>query len=254
LLDSLLQERMAKFISRLRLVGSSKWHHLEHNGNFFKGHTLFTTGAVVPKKHERVDTRGVRSVTADTIYRFCHQLASPKSTKQEEQIYNGILSTQIKLVKIFSLSTSLIGMACQPVLYTYSSQANLGVAIASGAFLSFFTFVTPLLIHSISKKYVTKLYYNQVEDKYTAHVYNLFVRSKRIEFRISDVKVPDIPGMFTTFTARNVPLFVDMDQFQDPKHYGKIMGYDKQLDFKWDEQLDETKTEAIGKENPSKEK
>ena len=54
------------------------------------------------------------------------------------------------------------GLAFQPVLYSYSSQGNVAVVVASGAFLSFFTFATPLLIHSISKKYVTKLYYNQV--------------------------------------------------------------------------------------------
>ena len=48
---------------------------------------------------------------------------------------------------------------------------------------------------------------------------------------MSDVNVPDIPGMFTTFKAKNVPLFVEMTQFNDPTHYGKIMGYDKPLDL-----------------------
>ena len=39
--------------------------------------------------------------------------------------------------------------------------------------------------------------------------------------------------MFTTFQAKNVPLFVDMQSFYDVTHYGKIMGYDKQyIDFK----------------------
>jgi len=95
----------------------------------------------------------------------------------------------------------------------------------SGAFLSFFTFVTPVLIHTISKKYVTKLYYNQVEDRYTAIVYNIFIRPKKIEFSLKDVKVPEIPGMFTTFKAKDHALFVDMDQFRDPTHFEKLMGY-----------------------------
>ena len=60
----------------------------------------------------------------------------------------------------------------------------------------------------------------------------MFVRPKKIEFRVSDVDVPDIPGMFTTFKAGNVPLFVEMNQFNDLRHYGKIMGYDKPLDLK----------------------
>ena len=44
--------------------------------------------------------------------------------------------------------------------------------------------------------------------------------------------VPDLPGMFTTIKARNVPLFIDGDQFYDHQyhHFGKIMGYDKFLE------------------------
>jgi hypothetical protein len=34
---------------------------------------------------------------------------------------------------------------------------------------------------------------------------------------LSDVHVPDIPGMFTTFKANNVPLFVDGQQVSDVK-------------------------------------
>ena len=80
-------------------------------------------------------------------------------------------------------------------------------------------------------KYIIIIVMYQVEDKYTAYVYNLFVRPKKIEFTTKDVNVPPIPGMFTTFKAKDVPLFVDLSQFSDPTHYGKIMGYDKPLDL-----------------------
>ena len=36
--------------------------------------------------------------------------------EHEQTIYKGILSTQIKLVKTFSLLTSGIGLSCQPIL------------------------------------------------------------------------------------------------------------------------------------------
>jgi hypothetical protein len=56
----------------------------------------------------------------------------------------------------------------------------------------------------------------------------------QITFRAQDVQVPDIPGMFTTFKARNVPLFVDGEQFESNyHHYGKIMGYDKPLSLRY---------------------
>merc|ERR1712032_1296592 len=114
--------------------------------------------------------------STSALSRLCHR----QTEDPEREIYNGILSTQIKLVKGFSLTTSYIGLACQPVLLSYSSHANAAIILGAGAFLSFFTFATPLLIHTISKKYVTKLYYNQVEDKYTAVVYNLLLRPKRL--------------------------------------------------------------------------
>merc|ERR1712083_1125029 len=186
-----------------------------------------------------------RLLASSKVNTFLVRLNHKISEKADQEIYEGILSTQIKLVKTFSLMTSCIGLAFQPILYSYShTGGNVAVVVATGAVISFFTLGTPLLIHSVSKKYVTKLYYNQVEDKYTAVVYNIFVRPKKIEFKVNDVEVPDIPGMFTTFKANSVPLFVEGSQFNDITHYGKIMGYDKPLDLMWDKELDMTKSEA----------
>merc|ERR1712111_79246 len=129
-----------------------------------------------------------------------------KCTPEHDQtIYQGILSAQIKLVKGFSLTTSFISIACQPVLMMNMHQANTNLAVmaGAGAFLSIFTFATPLLIHHISKKYVTELNYNKLEDSYTAITYSLFLRKKEIKFKIKDVHVPSIPGMFTTFQAKD---------------------------------------------------
>ena len=106
-----------------------------------------------------------------------------KCTPEHDQtIYQGILSTQIKLVKGFSLTTSFISIACQPVLLMHMQQANTNLAVmaGAGAFLSIFTFATPLLIHHVSKKYVTELNYNKLEDSYTAITYSLFLRKKEV--------------------------------------------------------------------------
>ena len=106
-----------------------------------------------------------------------------KCTKEHDQtVYQGILTTQIKLVKGFSLMTSAIGLSCQPILLLNMQQnsANIAVMAGAGAFLSFFTFATPLLIHHMSKKYVTELNYNKLEDTYTAITYSLFLRKKEV--------------------------------------------------------------------------
>jgi len=213
--------------------GTRNWQSLNSS--------LYQAGSAICTKFLPTSTNN--SLKQGLIYRLCHNITNTEDHDQE--IYQGILATQIKLVKTFSLMTSCIGLAFQPVLYTYSSSAGSMVAmVAAGTFLSFFTFATPLLIHSISKKYVTKLYYNEAKDKYTAVVYSLFLKPRKIEFKLSDVQVPDIPGMFTTFKARNVPLFVEGSQFNEPMHYGKIMGFDKPLDLRWDPEMDMTQAEA----------
>ena len=59
-------------------------------------------------------------------------------------------------------------------------SANIAVMAGAGAFLSFFTLATPILIHHVSKKYVTQLNYNKLEDTYTAITYNFFLRKKEV--------------------------------------------------------------------------
>lgn len=54
----------------------------------------------------------------------------------------------------------------------------------------------------------------------------------QITFTTDDVDVPDVPGMFTSFQIKGIPLFVDPRLFDEPEHYAKIMGYDKPIDFK----------------------
>ena len=65
----------------------------------------------------------------------------------------------------------------------------------------------------------------------------------QLKFRASEVHVPDIPGAFTTFKAKDVPLFVDNEIFMQESHYhfGKIMGYDKPLNLYWDKDKEEDK-------------
>ena len=58
-----------------------------------------------------------------------------------------------------------------------------------------------------------------------------------MNFKINDVKIPDIPAMFTTIIVgqeKQIPLFVDgAHAFVDQRHYVKLMGYDKPLNLRW---------------------
>ena len=53
----------------------------------------------------------------------------------------------------------------------------------------------------------------------------------QIHFTVNDVKVPEVPGMFTTFLVKKRPLFVDPNMFKDLEHYGRLMGYDQPVNF-----------------------
>jgi len=80
-----------------------------------------------------------------------------------------------------------------------------------------------------------------LKQEYIASIISFFLIKKQIRFKIEDVHVPEVPGMFTSFlvnqkgsTKKPQALFVDPKLFPDPTHYIKLMGYDKPMDFKLD--------------------
>lgn len=167
-----------------------------------------------------------------------------ETSVEKTEIYYGTLTRQVRALKLFSLLTSTGGLLAQPFLYSKVVESG-----NTGAVLGIFAFgvlaiTTPLLIHIITKKYVTHLYYNAKEDKYIANTYNLFVQTKELTFTPDDVVVPDVTGMFTNCIIKGTPLFLEQEFFHDPTHYIRIMGYDKPIDFKLSNKnnLDQTVT------------
>ncbi|XP_030380253.1 transmembrane protein 70 homolog, mitochondrial [Scaptodrosophila lebanonensis] len=158
-----------------------------------------------------------------------------------KRIYYGTLASRMKVVKVFSLTTSLAGLAAQPILLEQGMKiGGTGLAVFICTTAGFFTFVTPLLLHFITKKYVTELHYNPSTDQYIATTISLLLQKIETKFRTNDVTVPEVPGMFTSFVVGKRALFVDPALFDDPEHYVRIMGYDKPVDFKLDLSADTT--------------
>lgn len=159
---------------------------------------------------------------------------------QSKFLILGTLTPQIRAIKVFSLTTSAVGVCSQPILYEQAAKmgSSTPVVVAICGFIGFFTFITPLLIHFVTKKYVTELHYDAATKEYIATIITFFMTKKKIRFTPDDVEVPEVPGMFTSFlvkdkaTMKQMPLFVDPRVFDDPSHYVKIMGYDKPIDFK----------------------
>lgn len=77
--------------------------------------------------------------------------------------------------------TSTGGLLVQPFLYSKAIESdNTGAVLGIFAFIGFLTVTTPLLIHIVTRKYVTHLYYDVKEDKYIANTYSLFVKKKEV--------------------------------------------------------------------------
>lgn len=77
-------------------------------------------------------------------------------------------------------------------------------------------------------------------------IFNTLIYFFQLKFKLEDVIVPDVPGMFASFVIKGNGLFVDPTLFPDPNHYVKMMGYDKPIDFKLD--LTENKSEEVKKD------
>ncbi|CAH1780304.1 unnamed protein product, partial [Owenia fusiformis] len=158
-----------------------------------------------------------------------------------ELVYNGPLTSMVKRIKVFSLVTSGMGLAFQPY-FIIQSQYSLTLTLGLGGILGFFIFCTPLLLHYVTKKYVSTVYLHPVSKEFTATTYSLFLRKREHTFKAKDVHVPEVPGAFTSMVVNgNTSLFMDMNYFSNPDAYMHMVGYDKPFDWEVPKEQRETK-------------
>jgi len=105
------------------------------------------------------------------------------------------------------------------------------LAVAVGGFASFFIYLTPVLLHLVSKRYVTEMTLDPVSREYTATTYTFFLRRKIHRFTVDDVTVPNVPGLFTSIRVHGVPLFIDRDLFTDQRHFIELFKYTDPLEW-----------------------
>lgn len=100
-----------------------------------------------------------------------------------EKIYYGTLTPKIQAVKVFSLTTSVVGLAVQPMLMEQGAKlGGMPMVVFMCGFAGFFTFVTPLILHFVTKKYVTEIRYNAATQEYTATTISLLLLKKQVFF------------------------------------------------------------------------
>ncbi|KFO04166.1 hypothetical protein N312_10971, partial [Balearica regulorum gibbericeps] len=153
-------------------------------------------------------------------------------------VYKGNLAKAVLGVRFFSYSTSIFNLFMMPyiMLKTGIGFESLFIQAAFYGLIGFFTFVTPVTLHVLTKGYVIRLYYKDEMDTYTAITYNAILAEKATVFHQKDVKIPDITKMFTTFYAKTKSMLVNPTLFPNPQDYNHLMGYDKSLYFNLEEE------------------
>ncbi|XP_060631477.2 transmembrane protein 70, mitochondrial [Anolis sagrei] len=152
-------------------------------------------------------------------------------------IYSGNLARAVLGVKFFSYSTSMFSVCMVPIilLKTGVGLDSLPLQVAFYSVVGFFTFITPVTLHLITKGYVIRLYHKAETDTYTAITYNAILAEKKTVFHQKDVKIPNISKMFTTFYAKTKSMLVNPLLFEYPQDYSHLMGYDKPFTFDFEE-------------------
>ncbi|XP_036412247.1 transmembrane protein 70, mitochondrial [Colossoma macropomum] len=163
--------------------------------------------------------------------------SQPVSPEDGVLIYSGNLGKAVLGVKFFSYSTSMFSLCVMPYVLTKTGLgvSSLAMKVAFCGFIGFFTFLTPLLLHLITKGYVVRLYHNKDTDMYTAVTYSALLVEKKTVFHQSDVKIPDVSRMFTSFYAKKRSMLVNPMLFELPHDYNHLMGYDQPFSFDLDD-------------------
>lgn len=133
---------------------------------------------------------------------------------EKKLIYEGNLSKKIlylKSVSIFS-SITLASSYCYILSQKSFSVALAGIGVVFTPFL-----LSPFVIAWFFKRYVTELYYNPIDDTYTAHHYGFLLNRKSCTFRKEDVIKSDVTSMLNTFQVVSKPFFLNEEDLIDSK-------------------------------------
>lgn len=108
------------------------------------------------------------------------------SNPNEVSIYQGKITKQILRVKMFSWTTSMMGLLAQPVLWHKGLEVSgTGLSVFLCSVAGFFT-LTPMLLHFVTKKYVIDIKYNETTDEYTCVTISFFMFKREVTFNIHD--------------------------------------------------------------------
>ncbi|XP_051878688.1 transmembrane protein 70, mitochondrial [Pristis pectinata] len=201
------------------------------------GYRLLDSGRLERTGGSRAAASRVGAQVNLTCSQHSRCLCSDGNTGEGRLIYAGNLAKAVFGVKFFSYSTSIFSCCMVPYIIL---QSGLGIQspalqVAFCGIIGFFTFLSPMVLHLLTKGYVIRLYHNAETDNYTAVTYSALLQQKKTIFHQKDVKVPGVSKMFTTFYANKKSMLVNPMLFWHPNDYNHLMGYDQPFSFDLEE-------------------
>nr|XP_018917198.1 PREDICTED: uncharacterized protein LOC109044111 [Bemisia tabaci] len=159
------------------------------------------------------------------------------------RIYEGPLATRLKRTKLFSFTTSAVGITGFPVVAEQIQKfpEKTGWYLAVLSVMSFFSFGTPVLLQLLASKYILYIDYNQSKDLYTLYTYTLFFGLKPASFNATDVSTVSTP--LASVSIRGKGYLLEASNFTDLNHYKRMVGYDKEFDFSDNNEIESTSCE-----------
>jgi hypothetical protein len=128
-----------------------------------------------------------------------------------------------------------------PFVASALNEASLLANILVFGTSSFFILATPILFQYVTRRHINRMHYNSESDTYTIYLYNFFLIEYHLQFKTSDIVIPDTPGVFTSFQITNLKrhLFCNFDEISDRSIIVKMLGYDKPLNVNKSKEDDE---------------
>ena len=182
-----------------------------------------------------------QSATWPLLHTRMHTTQSSFSTATEppsdyKLVYRGPLSTSIKLLKIFSMTSSITVLLGSPVLIFLGNPGIPMVSrIAISSIVCTFGVLTTFMLWWFTKSYVSRMWYSDKDQKIVVNTFSLFARTIRNEFFLKDAGPPANISSFATFKASDKHYFLHTEVFEDKQLLSNILGAYAQF-----EKLDQT--------------
>ena len=148
-------------------------------------------------------------------------------------IYEGTITRTVRLVKIFSIGTSSMVVCAQPWIFkaTMAAQTPTPMVAALALFCGVFVGGTPLMLHWVTRRYITQIRYDRPAGVFTLTTLSLFARAKHLSFTAADVHALHVPAMFSNVEVKKRHLLMDPSAFTDRDAYIQMMRYDEPMDW-----------------------